>query len=311
MITAALLVSACKGQEPAPEQREQPSEIVTPSTTEVAPAEPTPTATTVEKLFAYLPAEATAIAYDRLSKRLDPAVVEVVYGLPPKAGVLLDDRKLLDDGLDIVLDGAADWLAPTSLGFTVPLGKAPYFVRPLNKPVAEVEVLLERGFRKTESEGTTVWLPTGSFPWRIALLGGDVAAFIPVNEVGSGLGPLLAARELAESAVEKELSGALGQDPLLELVLISAQPMVHLDVDQTIAQIQFGLRRMPDGYEGQVVLTPTGDVDSCAKQLRERKHPEENQQVQGLLAAVAFTVEQGVVVGRLTIGSDHLKHFLD
>ncbi|MFO7567378.1 MAG: hypothetical protein R6X02_32340 [Enhygromyxa sp.] len=319
MITLALglsLTAACKSQEPPPEQREDAPAEAAPIPAEPAAAEPDAAApsTTVERLFAYLPGDATSVSYDRLSKRFDPAVVEVVFALPPKAGDLLDKRKLLDEGLDIVLDGEADpgnWLAATSLGFTLPVGKTPYYLRPLSKPAAELEPLLEQGFRKTELDDATVWVPTGSFPWRVALLEGEVAAFIPVDAVGSGLAPLLGARELDESAVEKELGGALGQDPSLELVLISAQPMVHLDVVQPIAQVQFGLRRTPGGYEGQVVLTPADNADACAEQLRARKHPEENQQVQGLLAAVDFAVEGGAVIGRLALGSEQLRHFLD
>lgn len=316
-LVLALALGGCKGdeQKPAdaskPTSEAKPGEAQTASETGEAQA---PTATTLERLFDYLPGDALSVAYDRLAQRLDPDVVEVVFALPPKTADLLDEREMLDEGLDITLDGDADpsnWLAATSLGFTLPMGNTPYFLRPLTKPPAEVATLLEQGFHKTEAEGLEVWLPNGSFPWRVTLLDGDIAAFIPIDVVGTGVEPLLAARELEHSEVEDQLTGVLGQDPLLELVLISAQPLVHFDVDQTIAQVQFGLRRMGQGYEGQVVLAPTGDIDECVEQLRARKHPEENQQVQALIGAVEFVSERGGVVGRLAIQPDQLKHFLD
>lgn len=321
-VALILALGGCKSDEPgqAKDAGEQPasSETVEPKTSEAAEAKPTVTA--VDKLFAYLPEGGTAVAYDRLGQRLDPAVIEVVFALPPKSADLLDERELLDEGLDIVLDGDADpgnWLTTTSLGFTLPVSKTPYFLRPLSKPAAELGPLLEQGFHKTESEGVEVWLPTGSFPWRIALLEGEVAAFIPVDIVGTGLAPLLEASKVERpEAGANQLMGALAKDPFLELVLISAQPLVHFDVDQTITQVEFGLRRREDGkdgYEGQVVLTPSGDIERCVEQLRARKHPEENQQVQRLLAAVEFVPqpEQAVVLGRLALEPDQLKHFLD
>lgn len=312
------LALGCKSEEPSPSA----AQTGEPVASEQAPVEPataapevaSPSAATLDRLFRYLPGESIAVCYDRLSKRFDPAVLEVVYALPPKAGDLLDKRKLLDEGLTIVLDGDSapeHWLSPTSLGFSLRIGKTPYFLRPLSKPAAEVEPLLEQGFRKLDVDGVNVWRPTGAFPWRVALLDDEVAAFIPVDALGSGVEPLLAAREIEASAVEQEIGGALRQDPSLELVLASAQPHVHLDVDQSIAQVQFGLRRQGQGYEGQVVLTPTESVDTCLDQLRARKHPEENQQVQALVAAVEFAAANGSVLGRLALEPQQLVHFLD
>jgi hypothetical protein len=287
-----------------------------------ADAKPDPaTSEVLERLFLHLPSETLTVSVDRTSRSFDPAVVAVVFGLPPKAASMLDQRGLLDEALDIVLDGDADpshWLAATSLAFTIPPNSAPYFLRPLTKPAAELGPLLEQGFSKTAIDDIEVWMPTGSFPWRIALLDGDVAAFVPIGTVGTWLEPLLAAREAESSAVEQQLSAILQQDPGIELVLLAGGPLVHLDITQPIAQVEFALRNVGRSYEGQIVITPTGDVDECAKQLRERKHPEENQQVQALLAAVAFTVEtptaapeQRAVVGRLAITSEQLEHFLD
>jgi len=314
LATCVIVGLGCKANpEAKPEANPEASEAAS----DTSEAEPTSATNeplrSFERLLVYLPSEALSVAYDRLERRLDPAVVEVVFALPPKAGSLLDERSMLDQGLDIVLDDEADpsnWLDPTSLTFTVPLTKTPYVLRPLTKPAAEVGPLLDHGFSKNTVDGVDMWLPTRSFPWRVALLDGDVAAFIPVDAMGSGLEPLLAAREAENSAVEAELHKALSQDPSVEFVLFAGGPLVHLDVAQPIAQVQFALRRIGPSYEGQVALTPANDVDSCISELRARKHPEENHQVQGLLAAVNFTIEQGAVIGNLAIDPDSLKHFV-
>jgi hypothetical protein len=334
---AALALSGCKGEkagDEAPATVESAGEAVVP-TTGSAPAEHQPPAASaaaseLDRLLAWVPNEPFAVAYHRLGKRLDPATLAVVFGIPPKAGHVLDERGTLDDALALVFEGESEvsnWLAPTSFAFTVALSRSPYFVRPLSKPAAEVGPLLQRaGFTNNTIDGVELWLPSGSFPWRIALLEGDVAAFIPIEVPGAGLEPLVPSDEAdtegppeaappnsAKTMVEAELRRTLTDDPMIELVLISSGPLVHFDVAQPIAQVQFALRRSPGetpGYEGQIVLTPTGDADECANDLRARKYPEENQQVQALLTSVEFVVIEGAVIGRLAIAPDQLKHFL-
>jgi hypothetical protein len=303
-------------------------------------AEPSSAATAqgdeLDRLFVWLSPEPIAVAYDRLAERLDPSVVAVVFSIPPMAADLLDERATLDEGLDVVFDGEAEpgnWLGDTSLAFTVALSKAPYFIRPLTKPHDEVAGLLEQGgFTKNTIDEVEVWLPGGSFPWRGALLEGDVAAFIPVDVPGAGLEPLgagpggSAAKGGAEetgggegggtsagASIKAELSEALS-DKSIELVLVSGGPLVHFDVRQPIAQVQFALRKVSGpqvSYEGQIRLQPTGDPDEVATDLHASTHPEENQQVQALIGAVEFVIEQGGVVGRLAITPDQLKHFVD
>lgn len=281
--------------------------------------QPSGAARELDQLLAWLSPEPLAVAYDRMAERLDPRIVEVVFAIPPKAADLLDERGTLDEGLDIVFDGeaeASNWLGPTSLAFTVALSKTPYFLRPLTKPAAEVGPLLELGgFAKTTFEDVEVWLPDGSFPWRIALLDGEVAAFIPVDLPGAGLEPLNKAKKREASAVETELARALTEDGMIELVLFSAGPLVHFDMRQTIAQVRFTLFKISTGskasYEGQIQLTPSGDPDEAADSLRARSLPEENQQIQALVSSVEFQVVAGAVVGRLAITPDQIKHFLD
>jgi hypothetical protein len=341
----ALAPGGCKGDETQPRSETTAADapaVATPSgeTTEPAATADAPSASELDRLLAWMPGEPHAVAYDRLGERLDPDVLEVVFAIPPKAADLLDERKTLDDALELVFEGesAADkWLAPPSFGFTIALSRSPYFLRLLSKPAAEVAPLLvAAGFTKNTIDGVEVWLPSGSFPWRIALLVGDVAAFIPIDVPGAGLEPLLQEQQAADTAgettgagettaagagenpgsgkavVEAEMRRALTDDPMIELVLISSGPLVHFDVDQQIAQVQFALRRIAanaPGYEGQVVLMPVGDPDECANDLRARKHPEENQQVQALLTTVEFAVLEGGVIGRLAISPDQLKHF--
>jgi hypothetical protein len=326
-----LALSGCKRDEVEPQAE---STAAVEPTTEPAAGEPeteaTPEAansTELDRLLAWMPSEPHAVAYDRLGKRFDPATLDVVFGIPPKAGHVLDERGTLDDALALAFEGdsdASNWLAPTSFAFTIALSRSPYFVRPLSKPAAEVATLLQSaGFTENTIDGVELWLPSGSFPWRIALVGnevegkGKVAAFIPIDVPGAGLEPLVhgeAAPGTAKAMVEAELRRALTDDPMIELVLIASGPLVHFDVTHPIAQVQFALRRVSGGttpgYEGQIVLTPIGDPDECANELRARKYPEENQQIQTLLAGVVFEVIEGAVVGRLAIPPDQLKHFL-
>jgi hypothetical protein len=66
-----------------------------------------------------------------------------------------------------------------------------------------------------------------------------------------------------------------------------------------------------DAYHGQVQLRPGGDLDEAITQLRARKHPEENLQVQTLIGAIEFVIEQNLVIGQLELTADRLKHFLE
>jgi hypothetical protein len=320
-ITLGVLLSAagCKGEQPDSDAKAPPAKSTSTdaaATETEAAAEPAATADPkpLDRLLTYLPTDAQRVAYDRLSKRFKVDTLEVVFAIPPQAADLLDERTVLDEALDITLDGDAEpenWLSSTTLAFLLPLGKTPYFLRPLSKPASEVGLLLEQSFTKSTIEGVDVWLPTGSFPWRIALLEGDVAAFLPVDTVGNGLEPLLAAREAEASPLETELSRSLAQDGAIELLLFAVGPLVHYDVSAPIAQVDFLLRRSGDTYQGQVTLRPNGDLDEALEQLRTRKHPEENQQVQALIGELELATEQNLVIGQLALTPDRLKHFLE
>lgn len=297
-----------KAAEPTSPAAEQPSEPV---------VEQPAASSEFDRLLAYMPPEPIAVAYDRLSKRFEPELLAVVFAIPPMAADLLDERQTLDEALDLVFDGDAqpsNWLHPTSFAFTVAITKSPYFLRPLAKPAAELGPLLEQGgFTKNVIDGVELWLPSGSFPWRLAVLDDDVVAFIPSDVPGAGLEPL-SKQPLGDGAksVDAELRRTLGDDPTIELVLVSSGPLVHYDVKQSIAQVQFALRNADAGkaYEGQVILAPSTDPAACISDLRARSHPEENQQIQALLPEVEFALTEGHVVGRLALDPERLKHLL-
>lgn len=322
VLALLLSVAGCKGEQADGDGKAAPADKAASgdaSADEAGTATEQPAASDkgekpLDRLLTYLPTDAQRVSYDRLSKRFKVDTLAVVFALPPQAADLLDERTVLDEGLDITLDGDAEpanWLGGTTLAFLLPLGKSPYFLRPLSKPASEVGPLLEQGFTKTTVEGVDVWLPTGSFPWRVALLEGDVAAFVPVDTVGTGIEPLLAAREAESSPLETELNRSLTQDGAIELLLFAVGPLVHYDITAPIAQVDFLLRRSGDAYQGQVTLRPAGSLDEALEQLRTRKHPEENQQVQTLIGALELTTEQNLVVGQLAITADRLKHFIE
>lgn len=274
----------------------------------------------IDRFVAWLPKDVLAASYDRLGERFDPDTVAVVFGVPPKAADLLDERKVLDESLEIVLSEealAADWLADSTMAFTTPLSNTPYFLRSLTKAPAEVEPLLEgSGFTKHTGEETgadrDVWLPSGAFPWRIVLLDEHSVAFIPADIPGTGLEPLLSAQGQANSQIEDEMTKALGEDPGIRLVLLSGGPLISYDLHASIAQVQLVLRKSPDeGLAGQIVLAPTGDLSEAINELNERDHPEENAQVQALIKGVAFQPLEGMAVGQLVLSRDQLKHLRD
>lgn len=311
------LTFACKGQdEPAASSGAGPVEAG--AEAEAGAEVETPAAADdLERLLAWMAPEANALAYDRLEQRLDPDVVATVFGIPAEAADLLEERAMLDEGLDIAFDGEAEavnWLSGTSLAFTVPLSKTPYFVRPLTKPAAELGPLLEAGgFTKNTFDEVEVWLPRGAFPWRIALLDGEVAAFIPVDVAGTGLEPLQRPAEQDELPAEQNLR-SLAADPTTALVLLAAGRLTNYDLTPTVSRVEFVLGHSLDKkpiYGGEVHLVPDGDPAAAADELRGRAHPEENKQVQQLIAEVEFTVTEDVVIGRLTIAPDRIKHLLD
>lgn len=330
LLALALALTACPTPSPEGAAKDEPTGAVAaePNSSDAADsaAAPDPAAAptldpVLEQLLTYLPSDTLAVGFDRMSARWNPATIATVFALPPKAAIVLEERKLLDDALAQAFEpaegGPADlaWLGPQSLAFTIPIIRHAYLVRPLLRPPSELDGTFEAaGFMREEIDGKLVWLPKGAFPWRIAILDERTVAFVPVDP-GAGLSPLLDALESEPTAVEKELTEVLGRDPAIELTVLAGGPMLHFDVDATIAQLQFGLRATPppNVYEGLVMIVPDGDVDETGNALRARTAPEENQQVQALLKAVQWdpqsTLTPPQVLGRLAVARDQAKQF--
>ena len=74
--------------------------------------------------------------------------------------------------------------------------------------------------REQEVEGFTMLMPEGSLPFRVVFLAEDVVAFIPAREIGSGLGPLTAGRDLPPGATRRELERASDHECILDILTI-------------------------------------------------------------------------------------------
>jgi hypothetical protein len=185
-------------------------------------------------------------------------------------------------------------------------------MRTLAVPRTDFEAaLLGAGFSRGDAEGMPVFTSSSAtLRHRCVLLDDTTVAFVPAGEAGTGMSPLTAGRDLPASALETQMLEMLAGDPAIALTLHAGGPMLHLDVDARILTTQFALRSLGEGgdVEGQVVLAPDGDVDETATALRERRHPEENLQVQSLIADVAFAPEADIVRGRLEVRAERVRH---
>ena len=87
-------------------------------------------------------------------------------------------------------------------------------LRPLLVPKqAAIDTLTGARMRAQEVDGFTMLMPEGPLPFRVAFLTDDVVAFIPAREIGSGLGPLTAGRDLPPGGTERELTRVLEEEP--------------------------------------------------------------------------------------------------
>jgi hypothetical protein len=277
---------------------------------ETEPAAPAPA---LDALVAWLDPEAVAAVFIRDDKDLDPLVVGSVFGLPPQATELLEAAHDVDFGLDAVFGPnieTKEWLGEATLVMAPPMASDVYILRPLLKPKAEFEAMLEKtDLISAEVEGFKIWVPRGAFPYKIVALDEQAVGFIPARELGSGLGPLTAGRDMPPSDLEKQITQFMNDDPAVFVTLHAGGPLMHLDLPHRIAMTQLALKEWKTGgIDAQVVLQPMGDVDETANTLEEREHPEETHQVQMLMDDVAFVPEGEVVVGRLQIPPERVRH---
>lgn len=302
------LAPACNrgGDEPPAEDTPKAAEPAEP-----APAKPEPAAQTPsERMFAWLDPEARGAAFVRLPDSLDPALVATVFAMPPAAADLLEDAAEVDEALEAVapVDGPGPdtWIGREALAMQPSLSTDAYVIKPITKPRAEVEAwLMETGMEKRVVEGFTVLLPTGPLPHKIVFLTDELIAFVPLREIGNGLGPLTAGRDLPPSELRKQMVAAVKGVGGTVVELMAYGPILHLDLDQDVHAARLAVRDWQNGgLDGQLLLQVSRDGPGAQKALEARKTPLETDAVQTLVDKVAFTADGPRVEGRLQIPAE-------
>lgn len=291
----------------------------TPSGSEPAqPAQDDTAASADEKkgghaLLAWLDPDAVALVYVKRNIDVDPEAFATAFAVPPKLARMLRDVPAVHAGLEAIKDaGDPDpdtWFGAEALASTSVVSSGTYVLLTLAMPRADVEGYLERAsMRSDEIEGFKVYMPQGPFPWKVAFLDESVVAFVPVKEIGSGLSPLTAGRDLPASRAEEELAQVLEQDPSTVLEAVAAGPLLHLDLGQDL--MQYAVRARPfqtRGLEVEVQLAPMEDATRAAASLRDRDLSLETDALAALAKKVAFSVEGPIVVGRLQANPDDAR----
>jgi hypothetical protein len=310
-LTGVLLHAAgCPGgstpQDPPPPRETIPSPPPPPPTAGSDAADPE-AGSRRARLLAWLDPDAISVAYSRMPERLRADAVAVVYGLPPRAEELLRAIADVDEALEAVrptdAPATGTWLASEALVTAGRLSRRPLVLRPLLVPKAEAIARLEAlGLERQEVDAFEVWQPRRVLPYRVVLLDGDVAGFIPMSEPGTGLPPLVSARDMPPSEVETQLDALLAVPDGLAVALLAAGPMIHLDVDQDVMSVRFELRRAKDGsLDGQLALQVDGEPGPVAAALEGRKAPEQSDAIQRLVERAAYGAEGPIVAGRLQL----------
>ena len=295
---------AAKGDDPAPAPAEPATD--NPTADETAPQGG-------HALLAWLDPDAVAIVYLKRGVDIDPEAFATAFAVPPKLARMLRDVPAVAESLDAIRDPAdpdpQTWFGPEALASTSVVSSGTYVLHTLAKPRAEVEGYLERAsMRGDEYDGFKVYQPQGPFPWKVAFLDDQVIAFIPIKEIGSGLSPLTAGRDLPASRAEQELQQVLEQDPSTALEAVAAGPLLHLDLGQDL--MQYAVRARPfqgRGLEVEVQLAPMEDATQAAASLQARDLSLETDALAALAKKVAFSVEGPIVVGRLQATADDAR----
>jgi hypothetical protein len=306
----ALAWVGCKKEEPPAEQAPSQAAFSATGTDDGQSKDGRPRVT---RMLDWIDPDAVGVGFMRLPEDIDVTALSVVFALPPRAErVLLDVAGIVDDLDAIVLPDAprpTTWLGREALAMLPVMSAGTYVVRPITRPRAEVEQhLLAGGMEARNRDGFDMLFPTGAFPYKIAFLSDDLLAFIPVKEIGSGLSPLTAARDLPPSDLERELVSVLDRerDALLELYVQG--PIIHLDLDQELAGVRFALRDWSrGGLDGSVLLQPVRDADKARDTLEKRELPHETNVLKALAGRVAFTVDANFVTGRLQLTADDVR----
>jgi len=304
----ALAASACGGARKTDggEVEETPAPAVVP--TGPAPTSPSGGASA---LVQWLDPDAIAVAWVALPPGLDTDTFATVFAMPPKAAQLISDVAEIDAALDAVLpEGGAEpstWFGPASLAMSTRFGVGTYVLRRLVTPKATVKAaLLGVRMREQEVDGFVMLVPDGPLPFRVVFLGDDTVAFIPAREIGSGLGPLTAGRDLPAGTTERELVKVLEESPDAPLELYATGPLLHFDLGDDIVQFAVRARKWQDGLDVQVRIAPDGDAAAAASTLEARDVALETDAVRALCKRVAFTVDGTFVEGRLQLTREDL-----
>lgn len=299
---------------------EAPQGSPTPRETIPSPPPPTPAAGTQAsdedagarraRLMAWLDPDAIAVGYSRVPRHLRSDAVAVVYALPPRAEDLLQAITDVDEALEAVRPGDAPkadtWLGHEALVTAGRMSRRPTVLRPLLVPKAEAAARLEAlGLERQEVDAFEVWVPRRVLPYRVALLDGDVAAFIPASEPGTGVAPLAAARDMPPSEVETQLEALLSTADSPAVTLFAAGPMLHLDLDQDVLSVRFELRQgTGGGLDGAIALQLDGDdAGPAVAALEGHAAPEQSDAIQRLVERTAFAANGPIVEGRLQLSA--------
>lgn len=276
------------------------------------PVDPTkPTRDDATALLEWLDPDAITVAWVALPAGLDVETFATVFAMPPKVARLLGDVGDVDAALATAVPAGVPapttWLGETSLAVATRFSSGTYVIRRLIGSKDEaIKALLAARMRQQEVDGFTMLMPEGALPFRVVFLADDVVAFIPAREIGSGLGPLTAGRDLPQGATERELTTVLTETPDAPLEVYAAGPLLHFDLGDDIIQFAIRARAWQDGLDVQVRLAPDGDAAAAVTALTDRDVTLESAAVRLMCERVAFTIDGTFVEGRLQVTGEDL-----
>jgi hypothetical protein len=303
-IALTLVVACGKSDPPAPEVSPQADT----GPVDPVPVTPPPTTSTAsaERLLDWLDPDAAAVAFLRLPDDVDVDALAEVFALPPKTARLLRDATSIDAALQAVLPPdrprPTEWLARDTLAMSPMVATGTYVIRPTTRPRAEVESLLQStGMTADTLEGFTVYLPARAFPYKVVFLADDLLAFVPVREIGGGLGPLTAGRDLPAGPAEQELRKSVGL-PEVMLELYAHGPLLHFELDKDIMQLAFAIRAWDQGGMDAAIRVFVEDGATEAMQALDKREAQSGiDRIDALAERVAYTLEGPLIEGRLQL----------
>ena len=274
-----------------------------------APDAAAPSGPTSKRLLAWLDPDATSVAYLRRDRTLDGEQLATIFGLPPHLEDLVKAPSDLAWALGVLLDAdhpevVQSWFDDDVLVMRPRVANGLYLVRRLVRPASELKAALSSDGVISEREGFDVYMSRSAVPFSLVFLDEDVVAFIPRREIGTGLSPLTAARDLPASPAEQELTAVLDGSRALSLVALAAGPLTHLDLDHEVARARVTLARRDDGVlDGEVAMQMLAaeQAGHAVEQLKGRTVFAAEERIKEIAAKVAFTADGDVVTGRLQL----------